>query len=168
MDGFVMGSAGLDGVEGVFQTFELRLDVFEPFHDLEALIYAVAIGSDLRLSRVEFKSFLLDQIVDFADGLDVARRVETDVFSVTPRFNDGELRLPIAQCGHGNIQYLRHITYLIEFLVQFLHSRHVFKSVVRHIIPAVAIPLISFRPTVIVFDVLIKLVAVGLIDKLNT
>ena len=113
--------SGCACIKCLLQLLQLGLDVLEPVDDLKALVHAVAVGSQLGLRGIEFEPFLFDQIIDFADCLDVVGGVEPDVLGVALGTNDGELRLPISQSALRDAHNLCHIAYLIVFLVKFLH-----------------------------------------------
>lgn len=116
-----MTSIDLAVFEGSLQLQQLCLDVLEPIDDLKTLVHTITVGSQLRLSGIELETFLLDQVMNLAYHLDVVWGVESDVLGVALGLDNGELRLPIAQCALGDAHNQCHIAYLIVLLVKFLH-----------------------------------------------
>ena len=89
---------------------------------VKALVNTIAVVTDLGLGGIQFQALLLDQVIHLADDFDVVGRVIPDVLLVALWSDDGELGLPVPQCGLGDAQNLRHVTDFVEFFVQFSHG----------------------------------------------
>ena len=104
------------------QFFELGFDAFEPVDHFKSLVHAVAIGPDLCLRHVQSHTFVLDQIVDALDDLDIVGCVEPGVLGVALGFDNAQLAFPKTERAFGNTQNLRHIADFVIFFVEFLHG----------------------------------------------
>lgn len=117
----LLSASHLDAVHGLLQLLELVAYLLEAGHHLIALVDAVAVFANLALRGVYLQSFFLNQIVDFAYHFYVGWSVEARVFGVAARIDDGELLLPVAQCGFWNVENFGHIANLIKPFVEFVH-----------------------------------------------
>ena len=88
---FRCGDVGKQLIQRALKGQQLLLDILQLLDGDKPLVHAISIVAYLCLGGIQFQSLLLNQIIDFADGLDVARRIVADVLLVTARLDDGEL-----------------------------------------------------------------------------
>ena len=88
---FRCGDVGKQLIQRALKGQQLLLDILQLLDGDKPLVHAISIVAYLCLGCIQFQTLLLDQIIDFADGLDVAGRIVADVLLVTARLDDGEL-----------------------------------------------------------------------------
>ena len=116
------GNVGEELIQGVLEDDQLFPDGLELGNGVETLVNTVTVVADLGLGCIQLQALFFDEIVHAANHLDVVRRVVSDVLFVALGLDDGELTLPVSQCGFWDTKYLGYITDFIEFFVQFLHG----------------------------------------------
>ena len=109
-------------VQRALELDQLVPDRLELDNSIKTLVNTIAVVPDLGLGGIQLQAFFFYQIVNTADHLDVVRGIVSDVLFVAFGLDDSELRLPVAQGGLGDAQYLRNVTDSVEFFIQFLHG----------------------------------------------